>query len=112
MKRQLLTALNFALILAIFVAPVLAAIDFNKPPTAEDQATFDQILQPVMKIYNLIKYIATAIAGLILLLAGINYIMSGSEAGKREKAKSMAMYVIIGLVIIWAAPLVVKFMVG
>ena len=29
--------------------------------TQEEQETFDEILEPVIKIYNLIKYIATAI---------------------------------------------------
>lgn len=104
----------FALVLALVLAvvPVLAAVDFNKPISAEDQTTFDKILEPVMKIYNLVKYIATAIAGVILLIAGINYMFSGSDPRKRENAKNMAMYVIIGLIIIWATPFVVKFLIG
>lgn len=105
--------LAVALILALLISPlVMAAVDFNAGPNANDQATFDQILQPVMKIYNLVKYIATAIAGVVLLIAGINYMFSGSDPRKRENAKSMAMYVIIGLLIIWATPLVVKLLVG
>ena len=62
--------------------------------------------------YNLVKYTATGIAALVLLLAGVSYMMSGSDPKKRDNAKGMAMYVIIGLVIIWAAPLVVQFIVG
>jgi len=42
-----------------------------------------------------------------MLFAGITYISSGSDPGKREKAKSMVMYVIIGLAVIWAAPFIV-----
>ena len=105
---------TLAVLFLLFLASpiVLAAVDFNQPLSADDEATFDQILEPVMKVYNLIKYIATAIAVLVLLFAGINYIISGSDPGKREKAKSMAMYVIIGLIIIWAAPLIVNFIVG
>lgn len=109
MKPQLLAVFILTLLL---LPPVLAAVDFNAEPNAEDQATFDQILTPVMKIYNLVKYIATAIAGVVLLLAGINYMFSGSDIRKRENSKSMAMYVIIGLLIIWAAPLVVQFIVS
>ncbi len=108
--RMQFVALALALVLA--VVPVLAAVDFNKPISDQDQATFDKILEPVMKIYNLVKYIATAIAGVILLIAGINYMFSGSDPKKRENAKSMAMYVIIGLIIIWATPFVVKFLIG
>ena len=100
-------------VLVLFlVLPIVNAVDLNQKITPEDQATFDQILQPVMKIYNMVKYLATAIAALVLLLAGINYIMSGSDPKKRDNAKMMGMYVLIGLVIIWAAPLVVNFIVG
>lgn len=99
--------------LALLVGfPIVTAMDFNQTISPEDQATFDQILQPVMKIYNLVKYIASVIAVVVLLLAGINYIMGGADPKKRDNAKSMAMYVVVGLVIIWAAPFVVNFIVA
>ena len=98
--------------LALLTMQMVAAADFNQTITPEDKATFDQILQPVLKVYNLVKYVATVIAVLVLLFAGITYMTSGSDPGKREKAKNMAMYVIIGLFVIWAAPLVVNFITG
>ena len=73
---------------------------------------FDEILAPLQTIYDLVKYAATVIAGLIMLFAGITYITGGSDPGKREKAKSMVMYVIIGLMVIWAAPFVVELILG
>ncbi|MDO8555796.1 MAG: pilin, partial [Nanoarchaeota archaeon] len=72
---------------------VMAAVDFSQQPTAQDQSTFDQILAPVMKIYNLVKYFASALAGIALLIAGVSYMTSGSDPKKRDGAKSMAMYV-------------------
>lgn len=95
-----------------FSLQVASAVDFGDEPSASDKAKFDQILEPVLRIYNLIKYTATVIAVVVLLMAGVTYITSGSDPGKREKAKNMAMYVIIGLVVIWAAPLIVNFIVG
>jgi len=80
--------------------------------TAADTATYDQILQPIQAVYDLVKYAVTIIAGLVLLFAGITYIISGSDPGKREQAKNMIMYVIIGLAVIWAAPLIVKLVMG
>lgn len=68
-------------------------------------ATYDQILQPIQAIYDLVKYAVTIIAGIVLTFAGITYITSGSDPGKRDKAKNMIMYVLIGLAVIWAAPL-------
>jgi len=100
--------------LVMLASPILvaAAADLNQQPSAQDQATFDQILTPVMKIYNLVKYVASALAGIALLGAGITYMTSGSDPKKRDNAKSMTMYVLIGLAVVWAAPLVVNLIVG
>ena len=80
--------------------------------SAADSSTYDQILQPVQAVYDLVKYAVTIIAGLVLLFAGITYVPSGSDPGKREKAKNMIMYVIIGLAVIWAAPYIVDLVLG
>src|SRR4030042_4880192 len=69
---------------------------------------FSEILQPLTTVYNLVKYSATIIAGIVMLFAGITYITSGADPMKRENAKNMIMYVIIGLMVIWAAPFVVN----
>lgn len=95
----------------LLVIPMAAAVEFNNI-TAQDKAAFDGILAPVMKIYNLVKYAATAIAALMLLFAGITYMTSGGDPKKKETAKNMATYVVIGLVIIWVAPLVVSLLTG
>ncbi|MBS3110281.1 TrbC/VirB2 family protein [Candidatus Woesearchaeota archaeon] len=92
--------------------PLVSAVEFNQSISDQDKATFDQILSPVMKIYNLVKYAATVVAVIILLFAGVNYMTSGDDPKKREQSKSMVMYVVIGLIVIWAAPLVVNFIVG
>lgn len=98
--------------LTLMTIQLVAAVDFNQTISDQDKATFDHILEPVMKVYNLVKYVASVIAVVILLFAGITYMTSGSDPGKREKAKNMAMYVIIGLFVIWAAPMVVNFIIG
>ncbi len=100
-------------LVAFFVAaPLVSAVDFNQTISADDQAKFDQMLSPVMKIYNFIKYAATAIAVLLLLFSGISFMMNGGDPKKRDDAKHMTTYVIIGLVIIWVAPLLVTFITG
>ena len=88
-----------------------AAIEFNQPISAEDKATFDQILTPVMKIYNFVKYAATTIAVIVLLFAGISWIVSGHNPAKRDTAKNMIAYVVIGLAVIWVAPFVVNYII-
>lgn len=80
--------------------------------SASHNSGFNEILKPLQTIYDLVKYAATVIAGLIMLFAGITYITSGSDPKKRENAKSMVMYVIIGLMVIWATPFVVELILG
>lgn len=112
MKTHYLTLGLLTFFLALMVMQVVIAADFNQPISAQDKATFDSILLPIMKIYNLVKYAATVLAVVTMLFAGITYMTSGADPGKREKAKSMAMYVIVGLIVIWAAPLVVNFIIS
>jgi uncharacterized membrane protein len=100
----------FLLALLLLPLGVLAA-DFNSSITPQDQQTFDQILQPVMKIYNFVKYAATVLAVVFLVFAGVTFIASGNDQAKREQAKMMMTYIVIGLIIIWVAPLVVSYLV-
>lgn len=98
-------------LLLLTINQATAAIDFDQRGTS-DTRTFDQILQPVLKIYNMVKYVASAIAAIMLLFAGISYMTSSSDPKKRDNAKNMGSYVLIGLVIVWAAPLVVNYVTG
>jgi type IV secretory pathway VirB2 component (pilin) len=105
------TIVIVALVLLLSQSLVLA-VDFSGDISEEDQETFDQILEPVMKVYNFIKYSATVLAVVFLVFAGVTFIASGNDQAKREQAKMMATYIVIGLIIIWVAPLIVTFLVG
>jgi len=104
-KRRRLNLLPVAIFLFLALTQVGLVI-------AATDADFEEILAPLTVIYDLIKYAATVIAGLVMLFAGVTYIASGSDPGKREKAKNMVMYVIVGLMVIWAAPFVVNLILG
>jgi len=91
--------------------PLVTAVDFDEP-SASEKAAFDEILAPVMMIYNLVKYAASAIAGVMLLFSGITYMTSQGDPKKKETAKHMATYVVIGLLVIWIAPLAVNLLVS
>ena len=49
-----------------------------------------------------------AIAAIFLVFAGIKFMTSGNDMMQRDNAKSMIGYVVIGLIVIWAAPFVVQ----
>ncbi len=99
----------FLVLALLLVTPLVAAIEI---PSSTDTEAFNEILAPVFKIYNFVKYTASVIAVMVLLFAGISAMTSGGNPAKRENAKTMAMYVVIGLIIIWAAPLVVNLIVS
>ena len=108
-KWKILEVLCKFLLIAFMVsAPVVQAVDLNQGPSAEDKANYDQMLIPVMKIYNFIKYTVSVVAAIALLYCGISYMFSGNDIKKRDSSKTMAAYVLIGLVIIWGAPVAVN----
>jgi type IV secretory pathway VirB2 component (pilin) len=110
-KMQKIHILLSILFLSLIAAPIIEAVDINTTITASEKASFDQILVPVMKIYNFVKYSASVIAVIALLYAGISYMMAGSDPKMRDISKNVAAYVIIGLVIIWAAPYIVNLLI-
>lgn len=99
------------LLVMLLAQPLVLAADFDETISEEDKQTFDQILEPVMKIYNFIKYAATVLAVIFIVFAGVTFIMSGNDQAKREQSKSMMTYVVIGLIVIWIAPLIVNYLV-
>lgn len=111
MKNKSLVILCLLLFCAINPA-VFAALDFDGELTAEEEDTFDAILAPVMKVYQFIKYAATIIGVLMLVFAGISFATSGGDTAQKERAKDTAMGVVIGLILIWVAPLIVEYLLG
>lgn len=82
---------------------------FFLAPLALAQTT-EEITEPLSKIYDLIKA-AVAVVGIIALtIAGARFMFAGENTQAREAAKNMATYAIIGLVVVWVAPLVVGYL--
>ncbi len=100
----------FGLVMLFILIPLaVAEIDFEQELTAEEKDQVDDILTPILKIYNVIKYSATVIGVLVLVFAGVTFLTSGGDKFKKDKAKNMGMGVVIGLIVIWVAPLIVQF---
>ena len=112
MRSRNLAISCFVFLFFLIAIQCVSAVDFNEELSDEDKQAFDEILEPVMRVYSLIKYIATVVAVIVLFFAGLTAMLSGSNPAKREQAKSMIMYVVIGLFVIWAAPLLVNLIVG
>ena len=102
---------KFLMVAFVFALPTASAVELDTEITPEEKEKFDEILVPVMKIYNFILYTVSVIAVIALLFAGISYMFSGNDTRKRDTSKHMIGYVIIGLGVIWAAPLVVNLLI-
>mgnify|MGYP001588309086 CR=1 FL=1 len=89
---------------------VLAAVFLFLSPMVFADAATDAILAPLNKIKGLAQAIISAIAVIVILFAGAKFMFSGENMQARETSKSMLTYSVIGLVIVWAAHLLVKFL--
>ena len=69
-------------------------------------------MQKISFIIDSLPPFGRYISVLILLFAGITYMIAGDNPSKKEQAKNMITYVLIGLVVIWAAPMLVNFVIG
>ena len=73
-------------------------------------ASVSDITAPITKIYDLIKGIVGVVGIIAITIAGAMYMFSGSNIQHRENAKSMVSYAIVGLVLVWIAPLLVGYL--
>lgn len=87
---------------ASFAVPVVHA--------QTDTSAFDQMLKPIQKVYDFVKYAASLLAMLAFAFAGIQLLLAGKNNAEREKVKSTMTGIVVGLAIIWIAPLAVPYL--
>lgn len=99
---------KFFLIAFLLTTPIVKAIDLNTSISDSDKQQFDQILSPVTKIYNFVKYGISLLAVIALMVTAGSYMFAGNDIKRREASKTRAGYILIGLALIWAAPYIVN----
>ncbi len=67
--------------------------------------------QPICRLYGLLQTFGTAAGILVAAYAGF-ILASSNEIEERNKSKLLISGVVMGLIVIWLAPLVVKSLVG
>ena len=73
-------------------------------------ASVSDVTAPITKIYDLIKGVVLVVGLIALTVAGGMYMFSGSNIQSRENAKHMVSYAIVGLVLVWVAPVLVTYL--
>ena len=92
--------LPVVLVLFLFLSPVAFAAD----------AGVEAILEPLNKIKELVIGAVSIFAVIVIIVAGVKFMVSGDNIQAREGAKSMLTYAVLGLVVVWIAPLLVDFL--
>ena len=77
---------------------------------AAQTGNINTITEPINRIYDLVKAVVSILGIIAITIAGAHYMFSGSNIQTRENAKSMASYAVVGLVLVWVAPLVVTYL--
>ena len=77
---------------------------------AADTGSIDKIKEPITKIYDLMKSVISVLGIIAVTAAGALYMFSGGNIAQRDSAKSMVSYAVVGLVLVWVAPLVVNYL--
>lgn len=66
----------------------------------------------VTNVVNVLLILAGLVAGIYLIIGGVQYITSGSDTAGQDKAKNRILYAVIGLIVIGIAAAIVNFVVG
>jgi len=61
---------------------------------------------------NLTYFIAGAVAVIVIIAAGIFYVISSGDPGRITKAKNLLTYSIVGLIIVLSAFVITNFVIG
>ncbi len=64
------------------------------------------------QIIGIVLFVAGAVAVIVIIISGLNYVTSSGDPGKMTKAKNTLLNAIIGLVIIMAAYAIATFVAG
>lgn len=75
------------------------------PNVAAEESRIDDIFTLVIGIF-------AAVALLMIVIGGINYILSGGDPSKAGRAKNTIIYALVGLVIAMSAYAIVAFVIG
>ena len=73
-------------------------------------ASVSDVTAPITKIYDLIKGVVSVVGIIAITIAGAMYMFPGSNIQHRENAKNMVSYAIVGLVLVWVAPVLVGYL--
>lgn len=99
-------AIALVLLALLFITPMILAQEVVLTPEQEEAK--QKLENAIWVIYDIFKYVATAAGALMIAFAGLKFMSSGDDPMARNQAKNWITYIVIGLILIWLAPVIAK----
>ncbi len=84
--------------------------DFDQPVSDQEKQLFKEMFKPLLSLFNMIKFLASIVAGVYLSWGAVNLMTAGDDFKKREMAKQKLSFAVLGMMIIWGIPYFMQFM--
>jgi len=112
MDQRLFSALAALTVFSLFSGIALAQNTPPKPVVVDPSVPIlNQINDISCILYSIILYSSSAIAAVLIILAGMEYLSSGDDPGKRDHARNRIIYSLAGLVLVILACPIIDYMV-
>ena len=108
--KTLVNILSFLFLITSQITDVKAANEYYPPLGNSDKTMFKEMFKPVFNFLGLIPYAASVAAVFYILYAGFNMVTAGYDAEKKEQGKATIGLTILGLGVVWAAPMLVDYL--
>ncbi|MBI5065991.1 hypothetical protein HZA97_07170 [Candidatus Woesearchaeota archaeon] len=108
--KTLINLLGLLLVVSLPLNQVYASSEFSEPLSSNDKAMLKQMLKPVINGISALPYVATALAVLYILYAGIGFVTAGYDTAKKEQSKQAIGLTLVGLAVVFAAPYLVQYL--
>ena len=84
----------------------------KRPDTVGKQGDTDTLVSNVTDIINAVIGVLGLVCVVVMIIGGVNYMISSGDAGKVKKAKDTILYGLIGLVVCVLAFALVNWVIG
>jgi uncharacterized membrane protein len=89
-----------------------AALDPDGSGDCVDPEGSASVSNTVESVINLLSVVVGVAAVIMIIIGGLQYVMSGGDSGKVGNSKNTILYAVVGLIVVALAQIIVKFTVN
>ena len=112
-KKVIFSLLIVTVLLLVFAIPVFAQEGLIPPPSqgGDGDYALNDFLVLAIKISQLILGLVGSLSLLAFVTGGVMFMISGGSSDKVEKAKRVLIAAVVGLVIVFASWIIIRFVI-